>query len=76
MLGSAWLFTGPQADAQRTNIAVPRGQPVELLAAYGARCQVRWQPRPGSEFSGWLSCRWLDLPKGIPAALMTPLPGG
>jgi hypothetical protein len=74
--GSAWLFTVPQAGAQRTNIAVSRGQPVELLAAYGTWCQVRWQPQPGSEVSGWLSCRWLDLPNGIPVVLITPLPGG
>jgi hypothetical protein len=74
MLGSAWLFSGPGADTQRTTVAVPRGQPVELLAAYGAWCQVRWQPQPGFEASGWLSCRWLDLPYGIPSGLVTPVP--
>jgi hypothetical protein len=76
MRSSAWLFPRPAPDALRTNIAVPRGQPVEVLAVYDTWCQVRWRPQPGSEFSGWLSCRWLDLPDGIPAALITPLPGG
>jgi hypothetical protein len=73
---SAWLFPVPGPGVQRTNIAVPRGQPVELLAAYDTWCRVRWQSRPGFEASGWLSCRWLDLPGGIPAAVITPLPGG
>jgi hypothetical protein len=73
---SAWLFPVPGPGVQRTNIAVPRGQPVELLAAYDTWCRVSWQSRPGFEASGWLSCRWLDLPGGIPAAVITPLPGG
>jgi hypothetical protein len=74
--GSAWLFPAPSAAVQRTNIAVPRGQPVELLAVYGTWCRVRWQPGPGLPATGWLSCRWLDLPNGVPAAVITPLPGG
>ena len=74
--GSAWLFRNPEPGALRMNIAVPRGQPVELLAAYDTWCQVRWGPQAGFEVSGWLSCRWLDLPNGIPAAIVTPLPGG
>ena len=76
MRASAWLFTSPAPGAQRTNIAVPRGQPVELLAAYDTWCQVRWQPQPETEFSGWLSCRWIDRTSAVPAALITPLPGG
>jgi hypothetical protein len=70
--GSAWLFSRPEPGAARTDIAVPRGQPVELLAAYDTWCRVRWQPQPGAEFIGWLSCRWLDLPNGIPEAVVTP----
>jgi cell division septation protein DedD len=76
MRGSAWLFSTPESGAQRTNVAIARGQPVELLAVYNTWCKVRWQPQPGLDFNGWLSCRWLDLPNGIPEALVTPVQGG
>ena len=76
MRASAWLFPSPGPGAQRTNIAVPRGRAVELLAAYDTWCQVRWQPQPGTKVSGWLSCRWIDLAGEIPSAIITPLPGG
>jgi hypothetical protein len=74
--GSAWLFSRPAPGATRMNVAIPRDQPVELLAAYDTWCQVRWQPQPGLDVSGWLACRWLDLPNGIPEAVVTPAQGG
>jgi hypothetical protein len=76
MTGSAWLFSSPGESAQRTNIAVPRGESVKLLAAYGPWCRVQWAPQPGLEASGWLACRWIGLPEGIPDAIITPVLGG
>jgi hypothetical protein len=76
MTGSAWLFSSPGAGARRTNVAIPRGQAVELLAAYGTWCQVRWEPQPGFQVNGWLACRWIGLPDGIPVAIITPVLGG
>lgn len=76
MTGSAWLFSSPGGGAQRMNAAVPRGEPVELLAAYGTWCRVQWAPQPGFEVTGWLACRWIGLPEGIPDAIITPVLGG
>jgi len=76
MTGSAWLFSSPGGGAQRTNIAVPRGESVKLLAAYGAWCRVQWAPQPGIDVTGWLGCRWIELPEGIPDAIITPVLGG
>jgi hypothetical protein len=56
-------------------VTLARGQPVEILAAFGDWYRVRWVPQVEAEIVGWVPARWVGTIQPIPAWIITPTPG-
>jgi hypothetical protein len=74
MTGNAWLRQAPADDAPRMSLVLERNQQVEILAVYGNWVQVRWQPEPQVEITGWVPVQWMGTTGPIPASIITPTP--
>ncbi|GAB4527960.1 MAG: hypothetical protein Fur0018_13830 [Anaerolineales bacterium] len=71
MTGHVWARTAPDGTAPLLEIIVA-GTPVEVRAQFGLWVQIRWQGKDGNTLEGWVPLRWVDIPQGIPAFLVTP----
>jgi hypothetical protein len=72
MTGNVWLRQEPFSDASRLGLILERGQPVEILAAYGDWYQVRWSPQAQTEVIGWIPIEWVGTLAPIPDRMITP----
>ena len=75
MTGNVWLRESPSVNAPRMGVTLVRGQPVEILAAFGDWYLVRWVPQAEAEVIGWVPAKWVGTIQPIPAWIVTPVPG-
>jgi hypothetical protein len=71
-VGSEWVHEEPVLSSPRGGSVLERGQPVEILAAYGDWYLVRWMNPTSGEVSGWVLSRWVGTVDPIPAWIVTP----
>lgn len=75
MTGNVWLREEPTADSSRLGVILERGQPVEILAAFGNWYRIRWAPQSGVEVTGWVPAEWVGTLTPVPTNLITPETG-
>ncbi len=68
--GNLNLRAVPQSDAQVLGV-VPVNTSVQILSIYGEWVQISWK-NAGLNQDGWISARWVQLPEGVPASMITP----
>jgi hypothetical protein len=71
-VGSEWMHEEPVLSSPRVGSVLERGQPVEILAAYGDWYLIRWTRPTYGESSGWVLSRWVGTVDPIPAWMITP----
>lgn len=63
LTGNPSLWSGPRPGGEHLGIILKEGESVEILASTDEWIQVRWVSPEGTEVTGWVQRRWVEIPK-------------
>jgi hypothetical protein len=62
LTGNPSLWSGPRPGGEHLGIILEEGESVEILASTDEWIRVRWVSPEGTEVTGWVQRRWVEIP--------------